>query len=247
MPSVLIATEVPAYCRWLSEELGRLRTGKANAIELAAQAYQRLNTIHAFGDGNGRVCQMMMDFVLQCGNLLPASLGGALIDPLPAEKRPGEGTKKLPSKALATVTRGVQSSYDRIGLVAREPAAHAVEPLDWTTETGGAQRMLSEARGLKDRVYQAYVLESSPYLLMLQAELQSFDEGIKRRRADAEKMIKGIEARPAPISEAHRALFAEKREDARRALALLDECRRLYDHALWLRAQFEAQREKKGW
>ncbi len=55
--------EVQSYLlelfRWYSRESSRM-----NPIELAARLHVRFETIHPFGDGNGRIGRLMMNFVL---------------------------------------------------------------------------------------------------------------------------------------------------------------------------------------
>jgi prophage maintenance system killer protein len=48
--------------------------GNMHTVELAAQAYQRLISIHPFWDANGRTCRMVMDWILQKQGLPPAVL-----------------------------------------------------------------------------------------------------------------------------------------------------------------------------
>ena len=45
--------------------------GKMHPIQLAAQVYQRLNTIHPFPDGNGRTTRLIMDWILRRNGLTP--------------------------------------------------------------------------------------------------------------------------------------------------------------------------------
>lgn len=250
MPPELIATEVPAYCTWLSSELGRLRMGKANAIVLASQAYQRLNTIHAFGDGNGRVCQMMMDFVLQCGSLLPASLSGALIEPMPADKQPTPGTQKLPTKALDTVTDGVRASYSIAGKHAPKASVPptAPEAVDLKTETGRAKSMLRDARTFRDQVFDTYVVGTSPSHMMLHAVLEEYGKSLERRVASAHSTLRYIAEFTAKAQTRSRDMSAHLENnaaDAREALVILAECGRLYDTARELVQRFAAQKRAR--
>ncbi len=46
--------------------------GKMHPIHLAAQVYQRLNTIHPFPDGNGRTTRLIMDWVLRTHGYPPS-------------------------------------------------------------------------------------------------------------------------------------------------------------------------------
>jgi Fic family protein len=59
-PSALeILTQIPEFFKWYN-----LEKNKMNAIELAAQAHLRFETIHPFGDGNGRIGRLLMNFIL---------------------------------------------------------------------------------------------------------------------------------------------------------------------------------------
>lgn len=56
-------TDVPALLedlfKWYSKE-----KGKENAVEIAARAHIKFETIHPFGDGNGRIGRLLMNFIL---------------------------------------------------------------------------------------------------------------------------------------------------------------------------------------
>lgn len=72
-----------------------VKASKAPAIEVAAQTYQRLNSTHPFGHANGRVCQLVMDLVLQAAICLRPHFPKAKY-PLSAEKTaivPDTGSK----------------------------------------------------------------------------------------------------------------------------------------------------------
>ena len=98
------------YEHWLQEVNHTL-----DPIQLATEAYQRLNTIHPFQDGNGRTTRFLLDWVLLSHGLPPATFADVasthiVIFPKdPFHKNPAPGT------ALKLVTDAVErtlSSFD---------------------------------------------------------------------------------------------------------------------------------------
>lgn len=69
-----VEIEMKIFMDWLEKGLEGCENGKINPILLAAQAYQRLVSIHPFSDGNGRTTRMVMDYILQRYGLPPAAL-----------------------------------------------------------------------------------------------------------------------------------------------------------------------------
>lgn len=69
--------EMETFVQWLEKGLEACDNGKNNPILLAAQACQRLVSIHPFSDGNGRTTRMVMDYILQRYGLPPAALKDA--------------------------------------------------------------------------------------------------------------------------------------------------------------------------
>lgn len=53
-----------------------MNEGKLHPVHLAAQAYQRLNTIHPFPDGNGRTTRLIMDWILRRNGFPPGVFMG---------------------------------------------------------------------------------------------------------------------------------------------------------------------------
>jgi Fic family protein len=82
-------------------------------IELAAQAYQKLVSIHPFSDANGRTCRMVMDMILENHGLPPATLQGDEVNVatyfLDGFSDSGGVT---PQMAVENVTRGVERSLE---------------------------------------------------------------------------------------------------------------------------------------
>ena len=59
-PSALeVQTQILEFFRWYNSE-----KTKANPVELAALAHVKFETIHPFGDGNGRIGRLLMNFIL---------------------------------------------------------------------------------------------------------------------------------------------------------------------------------------
>jgi Fic family protein len=54
-----VQTQILELFRWYNSE-----KNKMNIVELAAQAHVRFETIHPFGDGNGRIGRLLMNFIL---------------------------------------------------------------------------------------------------------------------------------------------------------------------------------------
>jgi prophage maintenance system killer protein len=92
-----------------------------SAIELAADAYQRLVSIHPFNDGNGRTARLVMDWVLEQHGLPPATLtadeANVAVFASDADPQPGSGHQPVtPERAVDMVTRGVERSYEILGI-----------------------------------------------------------------------------------------------------------------------------------
>jgi Fic family protein len=59
-PSALeVRTQILEFFRWYDAE-----KSKTNPVELAALAHVKFETIHPFGDGNGRIGRLLMNFIL---------------------------------------------------------------------------------------------------------------------------------------------------------------------------------------
>ena len=57
---------ITVFHKWLQSKQ------KIHPVDLAAEAYYRLVTIHPFVDGNGRTARLLMNFILMCYGYLPA-------------------------------------------------------------------------------------------------------------------------------------------------------------------------------
>jgi len=112
IPGENLEEQTQSYGRWLDSQVKDCQGGRKSVILTAAQAYQRLVSIHPFENGNGRVSRLMMDFVLiRCG-LPPADLGSNVNDALFAfkEKPSAEAAQAFVTK----VFEGVQRSHKSI-------------------------------------------------------------------------------------------------------------------------------------
>ncbi|WP_420420708.1 Fic family protein [Simkania sp.] len=74
----------------------------------AAQAYQRLVSIHPFDGGNGRMSRHMMDYVLERFGLPPAALGASVDDAVFGLK---VKSPQQQQEFVRKIFEGVQKSY----------------------------------------------------------------------------------------------------------------------------------------
>lgn len=103
------------YENWLQNELTKCANGSKSIILTAAQAYQRLVSIHPFENGNGRISRLMMNYVLERFDLPPAILGDKknVLDALfSLEPRK---SKKEQEAFVRKVFEGVKKSANFIG------------------------------------------------------------------------------------------------------------------------------------
>lgn len=61
-PASVLPAGLSEFFRWYKTE-----KGKENSVELAARMHMRFETIHPFGDGNGRLGRLIMNFILRRG------------------------------------------------------------------------------------------------------------------------------------------------------------------------------------
>src|SRR5207248_6462863 len=93
--------------KWMAEN-----EGKMNPIEYATRLYQRLVSVHAVPDGNGRTNRLILDWVLRRSGLPPA----IFTDPekikamiFPEDPR---GRNTPPEEVLRAVTGAVENTLD---------------------------------------------------------------------------------------------------------------------------------------
>ncbi len=77
-------------------------------FELAAGAYQRLVSIHPFGDANGRTCRLVMDWILARHGLPPATFGADEHNVAIYWSDAYNGGGVTTEKAVAAVTKAVE-------------------------------------------------------------------------------------------------------------------------------------------
>ncbi len=106
-PPSKVEHEMELYLDWLKKSLKLCDQGKGNPIETAARAFQRLVTIHPFCDQNGRTSRMVMDYILQRYELMPAAMGSDVLLGLFSFN----DNKQNPTKATQAVLDGIKRSY----------------------------------------------------------------------------------------------------------------------------------------
>ncbi|CCB89171.1 Fic family protein [Simkania negevensis] len=99
------------YERWLNQQIVLCEKGEKSVILTAAQAYQRLVSIHPFDGGNGRMSRHMMDYVLERFGLPPAALGESVDDAVFGLK---VKSPRQQDEFVRKVFGGVQRSYSMI-------------------------------------------------------------------------------------------------------------------------------------
>lgn len=107
-----VQSELTAFLAWLQNRLDEHDREQKNIehfpsiIQTAAQAYQWLVSIHPFPDGNGRISQLVMDYILQRYGILPASLM-SWIAPVYGDNKPNVDEEV----AINLVWSGIEESY----------------------------------------------------------------------------------------------------------------------------------------
>lgn len=103
--------EMQNFMAWLEKGIAECDKGKGSPVTLAAQAYQRLVSIHPFRDGNGRTTRMVMDYVLQRYGLPPAALKESNVAVFG-----GKGVNIGAHRAVEIVKTGIEESCKHMGL-----------------------------------------------------------------------------------------------------------------------------------
>lgn len=108
VPGAEVGAAMDDFMKWYNGA-----QGKVPPIELAAQAYQRLVSIHPFLDANGRTCRMVMDYILQGHGLPPAALVGKEVNAAVFGMHDMVGMEALSADhAVRAVTQGVERTTD---------------------------------------------------------------------------------------------------------------------------------------
>jgi len=108
-PSPFLEGMTHHYEEWLNREIEQCYKGNKSIILTAAQAYQRLVTIHPFENGNGRISRMMMDYALERFGLPPAVLGKNVLDAVYTLK-----PKQIGEVFVRKVFEGVKRSHEMV-------------------------------------------------------------------------------------------------------------------------------------
>jgi len=107
LPRKMVSRAMDHLVAWYNKNEGRL-----HPIELAAQMYQRMVSIHPFPDANGRTSRFVMDWVLESHGYPPASFQGEFfVGTFPNIR---DEDNPAPGLAEERVTAGVQWSLDRM-------------------------------------------------------------------------------------------------------------------------------------
>jgi len=108
VPGAEVSAAMDDFMKWY----GAAR-GKVPPVELAAQAYQRLVSIHPFLDANGRTCRMVMDYILQSHGLPPATLVGKEVNAAVFGMHEMAGMDAMSADhAVRSVTQGVERTTE---------------------------------------------------------------------------------------------------------------------------------------
>jgi len=107
LPRKMISRAMDDLLRWYQKN-----DGKLHPIELAAQIYQRMVSIHPFPDANGRTARFAMDWVLESHGYPPASFQGEFfVGTFPNIR---DKDNPVPGLAEERVTDGVLWSLDHM-------------------------------------------------------------------------------------------------------------------------------------
>jgi filamentous hemagglutinin len=123
LPPEHISTELSNFTNWLSGALAKVDDGVADPVIVAAKAGQRLNTIHPFGDGNGRVINLTIDFILLSSGLPPSSAGHPPKHVDTKQAGTPEQNQAALDAAVAIVRNGVEKSIAILEKEAADAAA----------------------------------------------------------------------------------------------------------------------------
>jgi len=100
---------------WINNEIKKCNQGVKNPILLAAQAYQRLVTLHPFENGNGRIARLLMDYILERYEV-PAPILGGHKDVLDAlfSLKPSPDRTAVAESLIDKIAKGIFESYSRM-------------------------------------------------------------------------------------------------------------------------------------
>lgn len=113
VPLSCLGDAMESFEKWLNKEIDECIAGNRNPIIIAAQAYQKLVSIHPYSDANGRTTRMVMDYILMRFDLPPASLGKDVRVAIFSDNLYENPT---PSDAVDLVAEGVVNTYSLLGV-----------------------------------------------------------------------------------------------------------------------------------
>jgi hypothetical protein len=119
IPGVIVEQEVAEFFEWFQKELvirqSIAEDSPEKAISFAAEAYQKLVSIHPFSDGNGRVTRFVMDYALIRLGFPPALIAKEDTSVAVFADLPDEDSHNVhPLQCALVVAKGVLASYKRI-------------------------------------------------------------------------------------------------------------------------------------
>jgi prophage maintenance system killer protein len=115
LPPESIARAMGDFERWYA----RAESSGMHPVQIAAQAYARLSSIHPFPDANGRTAGLVMNWILRSHNLPPAAVDPEHIDRMLDVQ--GSSVVPNPGSLEQELTRAVERSLDTAEGILRPP------------------------------------------------------------------------------------------------------------------------------
>jgi len=110
-----IEKEMESLLSGISDSIPRCQSGQLNPIIVGARAYQTMLSFHPFDDGNGRICRLVLDYLLQSCNLPPACPGNSLaVAIFGVQEKPTSHLNKSPDEAVLGVIHALNKSYESL-------------------------------------------------------------------------------------------------------------------------------------
>jgi hypothetical protein len=121
--------QIDAGLTKLTSTIADMITAKKNPVAVAAFAFQGLNTIHPYADGNGRTCVFFGDLILMIHGIAPPAWGMySPVDPIPVCKKDFTGEPHPDIEVVAAVAKAVamyqQRMADTLDIVKSPQAKH---------------------------------------------------------------------------------------------------------------------------
>lgn len=125
VPPKEVATHMEDFQAWLTQAEKQVSAGRAHPIDVAAEAYQRLVSIHPFSDGNGRTTRLVMEWILIKNGYPPPVLEGTRKNVAIFEDDLVDGRNLSPGAAQVKITQGIREAIK----VLKESSAGAAPDL----------------------------------------------------------------------------------------------------------------------